>query len=121
MMLLSGLVRKNNIKVGITGEGADEMLAGYNIFKEAEVRRFWARYPHSNFRPLLLTKLYPYLPQMQNANPRVLKMFYGYKLEDTENPLYSHLLRWNNGGQITKFLKGTGEKGIGEKGVMVVI
>lgn len=104
MMLLSGLVRKNDIKVVITGEGADEMLAGYNIFKESEVRRFWARYPDSRIRPLLLTKLYPYLPQMQNANPRVLKMFFGYKLEETENPLYSHLLRWNNAGHITKFL-----------------
>ncbi len=104
MMLLSGLVRTNDIKVVITGEGADEMLAGYNIFKENEVRRFWAKYPDSSFRPLLLTKLYPYLPQMQNANPRILKMFYGYKLEDTDNQLYSHLLRWNNAGQITKFL-----------------
>ncbi len=104
MMMLSGLVRKNGIKVVITGEGADEMLAGYNIFKESEVRRFWARYPDSSFRPLLLTKLYPYLPQMKNANPRVLKMFFGYKLEDTENQLYSHLLRWNNAGHITKFL-----------------
>ncbi|MBN2486817.1 MAG: asparagine synthase (glutamine-hydrolyzing) [Bacteroidales bacterium] len=106
MMLLSKLVRDNNIKVVITGEGADEMLAGYNIFKESEVRRFWARNPQSAFRPLLLTKLYPYLPQMQNANPKMLKMFFGYKLEDTANPLYSHLLRWNNSGHISKYLSG---------------
>jgi asparagine synthase (glutamine-hydrolysing) len=104
MMFLSELVHENNIKVVITGEGADEMIAGYNIFKENEVRRFWAREPESKFRPLLLTKLYPYLPQMRNANPKVLKMFFGYKLEDTTNPYYSHLLRWNNGRQITRFL-----------------
>ena len=104
MMLLSGLVRSNGIKVVITGEGADEMLAGYNIFKECEIRRFWARYPDSSFRPLLLTKLYPYLPQMQNANPKILKLFFGYKLEDTENLLYSHLLRWKNSTSITRFL-----------------
>jgi asparagine synthase (glutamine-hydrolysing) len=102
MMILSGLVRQHGIKVVITGEGADEMLAGYNIFKESEVRRFWARDPKSKLRPLLLTKLYPYLPQMKNANPNVLKMFFGYKLDDTENPLYSHLLRWNNSGHTTK-------------------
>lgn len=104
MMLLSGLVRENGIKVVITGEGADEMLAGYNIFKESEVRRFWAREPKSSIRPLLLTKLYPYLPQMRNANANVLKMFFGYRLEDTDDPLYSHLLRWNNSGQITRHL-----------------
>lgn len=102
MLLLSGLVRKNNIKVVITGEGADEMLAGYNIFKESKIRRFWASQPDSVIRPLLLKKLYPYLPQMQNANPAVLKMFFGFKLEDTNNPFYSHLLRWNNSNHIKK-------------------
>ncbi len=102
MFLLSKLVRKNNIKVVITGEGADEMLAGYDIFKEAKIRRFWAKQPASALRPLLLTKLYPYLPQMKQANPAVLKMFYGYKLEETDNPFYSHLLRWNNSNHIKK-------------------
>jgi asparagine synthase (glutamine-hydrolysing) len=106
MMFLSQLVHENNIKVVITGEGADEIIAGYDIFKENEVRRFWAREPESKFRPLLLTKLNPYLPQMRNANPKILKIFYGYKLEDTSNPYYSHLLRWNNGRQITRFLTG---------------
>ena len=47
MFLLSKKVRENNIKVVITGEGADEFLAGYNIFKEAKIRRFWAREPNS--------------------------------------------------------------------------
>ncbi len=102
MFLLSGLVRENKIKVVITGEGADEMLAGYDIFKEAKIRRFWASQPDSTLRPRLLTKLYPYLPQMKEANPAILKMFYGYKLEDTGNPYYSHLLRWNNSNHIKK-------------------
>jgi asparagine synthase (glutamine-hydrolysing) len=102
MFLLSRLVRENNIKVVITGEGADEMLAGYDIFKEAKIRRFWANQPDSVIRPRLLTKLYPYLPQMKQANPAILKMFYGYKLEDVDNPFYSHLLRWNNSNHIKK-------------------
>lgn len=102
MFLLSKLVRENNIKVVITGEGADEMLAGYDIFKEAKIRRFWASQPDSKFRPLLLKKLYPYLPQMKDANPTTLKMFYGFKLEDVGNPFYSHLMRWNNSNHIKK-------------------
>lgn len=102
MFLLSRLVRENNIKVVITGEGADEMLAGYDIFKEAKIRRFWASQPDSVIRPRLLTKLYPYLPQMKQANPAILKMFYGFKLEDISNPFYSHLLRWNNSNHIKK-------------------
>jgi len=102
MYLLSRLVRDSNIKVVITGEGADEMLAGYDIFKEAKVRRFWAKQPDSRIRPLLLKKLNPFLPQMKDANPVILKMFYGYKLDDVENPFYSHLLRWNNSNHIKK-------------------
>ena len=58
---LSRLVRENNFKVVLTGEGADEMFAGYNIFKEDKVRRFWARNPDSKMRPQLLSKLYPYI------------------------------------------------------------
>jgi len=41
MFLLSKLVRSHGYKVVLTGEGADEFLAGYDIFKEARVRRFW--------------------------------------------------------------------------------
>jgi asparagine synthase (glutamine-hydrolysing) len=102
MLMLSELVRKNNIKVVVTGEGSDEILAGYDIFKEAIIKRFWASQPDSKIRPLLLKKLYPYLSQMKDVNPRMLRMFYGYKLEDVNNPFYSHLLRWNNSNHIKK-------------------
>ena len=102
MFLLSRLVRNNNIKVVVTGEGSDEILGGYDIFKEAKIKRFWASQPDSAIRPLLLTKLYPYLSQMKDVNPKILKMFYGYKLEDVDNPFYSHLLRFNNSNHIKK-------------------
>jgi asparagine synthase (glutamine-hydrolysing) len=102
MFLLSKLVRNNKIKVVVTGEGSDEILGGYDIFKEAKIKRFWASQPNSAIRPLLLKKLYPYLSQMKDVNPKILKMFYGYKLEDVDNPFYSHLLRFNNSNHIKK-------------------
>jgi asparagine synthase (glutamine-hydrolysing) len=104
MYNLSKFVRQNNIKVVITGEGADEMLAGYDLFKEMIIRRFWARDPRSKYRPLLLKKLYPYIPQIAGINPQSLKFFYGYKLEDVNYPAYSHLMRWNNGRHILRYL-----------------
>lgn len=104
MFLLSKKVRANNIKVVITGEGADEFFGGYNIFKEAKIRRFWASQPHSKIRPRLLTKLYPYIPLIKNAPDISLKMFFGYKLNETESPLYSHLLRWENTRRLKSFL-----------------
>jgi asparagine synthase (glutamine-hydrolysing) len=102
MFLLSRLVRENNIKVVVTGEGSDEILGGYDIFKEAKIKNFWAKQPDSQIRPLLLTRLYPWLSQMKDMNPKILKMFYGYKLEDVNNPFYSHLLRFNNSNHIKK-------------------
>jgi asparagine synthase (glutamine-hydrolysing) len=104
MYNLSKFVKQNNIKVVITGEGADEMLAGYDLFKEMVIRRFWARDPRSKFRPLLLKKLYPFIPQISNANTQSLKFYYGYRLEDTDFPAYSHLMRWNNGRHIMKYI-----------------
>jgi len=102
MLILSKLVRDNNIKVVITGEGSDEILAGYDIFREAIIRRFWASQPSSSLRPMLLKRIYPDIPHLRNASPNILKMFFGYRLEDTGNPLYSHLLRWNNSNHIKK-------------------
>ena len=111
MYSLSKKVRENNIKVVITGEGADELLAGYNIFKENKIRHFWAKDPKSRIRPLLLKKLYPYISALQNANPNALKMFFGYKLGETDSPIYSHLVRWKNSSNITNhFSKNTKEK-----------
>jgi asparagine synthase (glutamine-hydrolysing) len=59
LFMLSGLVRENTFKVVLTGEGSDEIFAGYDIFKEDRVRRFWARKPESRMRPRLLRRLYP--------------------------------------------------------------
>jgi asparagine synthase (glutamine-hydrolysing) len=104
MYLLSKHVRENNIKVVITGEGADEMLGGYNIFKEMQIKRFWALFPNSRIRPLLLKKLYPYITNLQQQDARILKFFFGYKLNETDSPFYSHLLRWNNSSKIISYL-----------------
>ncbi|NLO03500.1 MAG: asparagine synthase (glutamine-hydrolyzing) [Bacteroidales bacterium] len=104
MLILSGLVRENNIKAVITGEGSDEILAGYDIFREAKIRKFWASQPDSATRPLLLKTLYPDIAHLRNASPNILRMFFGYKLNDVDNPFYSHLLRWNNGNHIKKNL-----------------
>jgi asparagine synthase (glutamine-hydrolysing) len=104
MSLLAKVVKDNNLKVVITGEGADELCGGYNIFKESKIRLFWSKQPKSNLRPLLLKKLYPYIPMMKTANITALKLFFGYKLEETNSPIYSHLLRWNNTSRIVRYL-----------------
>jgi asparagine synthase (glutamine-hydrolysing) len=103
MLLLSRLVRRHNIKVVLTGEGADEILGGYDIFKEAKIRRFWARRPDSAFRPLLLRRLYPYIGALSYGGDAYLKMFFGKNLTDTDDPFYSHRLRWQNTSRCLRF------------------
>lgn len=100
LFLLSGLVRENNIKVVLTGEGADEFLGGYNIFKEAKIRRFWARNPDSPWRPLLLKKLYPYLAQSDRRQSYYWQNFFKDGLTETDDPCYSHLIRWHTTAKI---------------------
>jgi asparagine synthase (glutamine-hydrolysing) len=102
LFLLSNLVRQNNIKVVLTGEGADEFLGGYNIFKEANLRRFWARAPHSTLRPLLLQRLYPYVQGLSKEG-NYLEAFFRRGLEETGRPEYSHAIRWANTAPLRRF------------------
>ncbi len=101
MFLLSQLVRSEGFKVVLTGEGADETLGGYDIFKEAKVRRFWAARPDSDFRAHLLARLYPYLPNLRAQSPAYRKAFFHVRPEDFSSPFFSHLPRW----ELTSRLK----------------
>jgi len=98
---LSGLAHAEDFKVVLTGEGADEVFAGYNIFREAKVRHFWSRDPGARNRALLLTRLYPYLTQ---SPPEFLTRFYGAGLDRPEDPLFSHRPRWHNTAAVVNFL-----------------
>jgi asparagine synthase (glutamine-hydrolysing) len=87
---LSGLVREAGLKVVLTGEGADEIFAGYDIFKEARVRRFCGRQPQSTMRPRLFRKLYPYLPGLRQQSAEYLAAFFGVGSDGLGDPLFSH-------------------------------
>ena len=103
MFLLSRLVRQCGYKVVLTGEGADEFLAGYDIFKEAKVRRFWARQPASTWRPRLLQRLYGDIARFSSTGPGFLSAFFGHRLTDVEAPDYSHAIRWRNTSRTQRF------------------
>jgi asparagine synthase (glutamine-hydrolysing) len=94
MHLLSKLVRDNRYKVVLTGEGADEIFGGYDIYKEAKVRRFWMQQPGSQIRPRLLRRLYPYQGNLQKQSDAYLRSFFSIHGEDISNPFFSHLPRW---------------------------
>ncbi|MCJ9672382.1 MULTISPECIES: asparagine synthase (glutamine-hydrolyzing) [unclassified Neorhizobium] len=93
---LSGLVRDAGMKVVLTGEGADEVFAGYDIFREARVRRFCARQPGSKMRPHLFRKLYPYLPGLKQQSAEYLAAFFGAGNDAADDPLFSHRPRFRS-------------------------
>jgi len=101
MRRLSGLVRDKGYKVVLTGEGSDEVFGGYDIFKEGKIRQFWARFPQSNVRPLILKRLYPYLDLTKGQ--AYLKSFFGIELENSNSPFYAHFPRWTSTAKIKEF------------------
>lgn len=105
LFLLSKLVHSNRFKVVMTGEGADEMLAGYDIFKEMKLRRFWARNPESGLRPLLLRRLYPDIKGLDAAGSAYRMAFFKRGMMNTGSLFYSHELRWSNTARAWRFLK----------------
>jgi len=102
MFLLSRLVRSAGIKVVLTGEGADEMFAGYDIFREAKIRRFWARDPTSRTRPRLLERLYPYLARSPVAQQAMARKFFGRGLAGAHLPGFSHQPRWQSAAALKR-------------------
>jgi len=95
LFLLSRLVHENNFKVVLTGEGADEFFGGYNIFRETLVRRFWGRQPADPRRAALIGRLYPYIFKNPRLTP-TLQAFFAKGIDRSEDPLFSHLVRWDN-------------------------
>jgi asparagine synthase (glutamine-hydrolysing) len=103
LFLLSKLVRERDYKVVLTGEGSDEILGGYDIFKEAKIRRFWSARPDSRMRPGLLKRLYPYLPNLQNQSTAYLQAFFHVSAQDTADPFFSHVPRWELTSRLKMF------------------
>jgi len=98
-------VLRNGYKVVLTGEGADEMLGGYDIFRETKIRAFWARYPDSRARPHLLRRLYPWMSE-RSPSRRLgfAKAFFGKGIETPENPAFSHVPRWESAARLLGLL-----------------
>jgi asparagine synthase (glutamine-hydrolysing) len=97
LFLLSEKVHNNGIKVVLTGEGADEILFGYDSFKELKLLNFWKKNPASAWRPHLLRKLYPHLQHYSNPKQfGLIRMYYEGFLSEFENEMTGLNIRIHN-------------------------
>jgi asparagine synthase (glutamine-hydrolysing) len=102
MFLLSQSVHQHGFKVVITGEGADEFLLGYDLFRETAVRRFMARDPHSAMRRRLTRHLYTYLPDRETLQ-RGLELTFQQRLDHPDARTFSHDLRWSKVASLQSY------------------
>ena len=107
LYLLARFVRERGSKVVLTGEGADEVFGGYNIFKEAKLRRLWSERGRSSRRVALVKRLYPHLPHLQRQPAALLQSFFHAAPEDLAHPCFSHLPRWSLTSRLKVFFSGS--------------
>jgi asparagine synthase (glutamine-hydrolysing) len=105
MMLLAQGVRASGYKVVLTGEGADEVFAGYDLFKEAKIRRFMARQPDSKWRGRILERLYSYLPASPGAGHALAHRFFGASPSDLSAPWFAHDTRMRTTRRAISFFQ----------------
>lgn len=105
LYLLSKLVRQNKYKVVLTGEGADEILGGYDLFKEAKIRAFIQSQPGSELRPQLLKRLYPYLALSPTRSAEYAQKFFATDADITD-PFFAHRPRWKTTAGTHVFFTG---------------
>lgn len=116
LWLLAREVRASGIRVVLTGEGADEILWGYDSFKELKLLRFWAKHPKSQLRPQLIRTLYPHLAQYRDAkNFGLMRMFYEGFLTSYDNSLLGLNMRVHNNRILTNYLAEAHRPGLSEE------
>lgn len=108
MFLLSGMVQSEQIKVILSGEGADEAFLGYNLFKDTLLRSSWQQFSPAE-RKAKLANFYPYLAHFGGDNVNYLMGLYQQFQEESLPGLFSHEIRFQNGRFANRLFSGSGQ------------
>lgn len=105
LFLLAKAVNNSDIKVVLTGEAADEILYGYDSFKELMLLALWRKEPLSKEIDIVLKNLYPHLSHFSDSKQfKFIKMYYEGFVNDYDNELAGLNIRTTNNKIITNYL-----------------
>ncbi|GAA3360095.1 asparagine synthase (glutamine-hydrolyzing) [Saccharopolyspora gregorii] len=109
MHLLSRQVRREGIKVVLSGEGADEAFLGYGIFKDTRLLSEWDALDDETRRERM-GRLHPYLAHFSGADEqrRMLGLYQQFSTEQRPG-LFSHQMRFQNGRFAARLLAEPGD------------
>jgi len=94
-------IENNNTRTVLSGEGADELLCGYDVFKIANIRDSWSKEPESTVWPRMLEEA---LAPQRELGRTVERAFYERGLDQRSDPIFSHQNRWRSAFRITQYL-----------------
>jgi asparagine synthase (glutamine-hydrolysing) len=103
-LALAESCRASGRKVALTGEGADELFLGYELFKEVKIRLYCERVPGSRKRARLLNRVHKDIPFFRSADSAYLKHTFLGGPED--DPFVSHRPRWNAASRLKNYFSG---------------
>lgn len=85
LFLLSKKTREQGIKVVLSGDGADEVIGGYDYFKLLKAVQFIER-TGSSFRKNILRRIYPNLASDHDAELKYIQLFSASSMFPVLNP-----------------------------------
>jgi len=94
-------IEAHQTRTVLSGEGADELLCGYDLFKVADIRDSWSKDPESTVWPRLLEQA---LAPQRELGRTVERAFYEQGLDQRSDPIFSHQNRWRSSFRITQYL-----------------
>lgn len=99
---LAATIEAQGTRAVLSGEGADELFCGYDLFKVAAIRDAWSKNRDSGEYAELLTQVMAHQAGLGRA---VERAFYEQGLDQRGDPLFSHLNRWGSSFRITQYLQ----------------
>lgn len=94
LALLARHVRARGREVVLTGEGADELFGGYDLFREHLIR--------AGSVEAVNTTLYEWQRRSPLAHPGLARMYWD-GIRQVAGPFSSHAQRWQHGSQAARF------------------